>query len=139
VGNRGSRIALDVDNLFVLDVNELAASDGAIGADRTYDAIGVFSSRHQAVRSRGSGGAGQTEEVAILNLAGHGPLLKHIRKTPADFDRFSSKEMGRAEHVRDVRIAILHRTPAKVWPWSRRSLPARHVAEAKGIGAICHP
>jgi hypothetical protein len=97
VGNGGSRIALDVDNLFVLDVNELAAADGAIRADRTYDTIGVFGSRHESIGSRGSGRIGQTKEVATLSLAGYGPLLKHIKKTRKDFHRFWSKEMGHAE------------------------------------------
>ena len=50
--DRAARIALDVDGLAVLRVDQLAAADRAIGADAGADAVGLLEPRSQRRRGR---------------------------------------------------------------------------------------
>src|SRR6185437_13683077 len=48
--DRAVRVALDLDDLLVLDVDLLAAADGAIGADGVDDAVSGRRARRQPLR-----------------------------------------------------------------------------------------
>ncbi len=76
IRDRRCRIALNVDNLLVLQIDQLAATDRAVGADRTDNFIGAFGSRHQVDTAVGSRGFVQAENVAGLHLFKYGPIKR---------------------------------------------------------------
>jgi hypothetical protein len=65
-------------DLAVLDVDELAAADRAVGADRLDDVIGLVDPRLQRLGALGPGGAPETERVALAKLPKHRPAADHL-------------------------------------------------------------
>src|SRR5204863_1716666 len=82
-GARG--IPLDVRHLAVLDVDELAAADRAVGADRLDDVVGLVDARRQALRSRRADGRAQSERVSVAELPDEWPGSEKPRKRHAAF------------------------------------------------------
>src|SRR6185369_4030953 len=66
--DRARRVALDLDDLAVLDVDELSAADGAVRADRVDDALGLVDARRQRPRPRRLDGAPEPERVSLGQL-----------------------------------------------------------------------
>ena len=76
--NRRGGVALDIDDFFVLDVDQLRASDCAIRADRSDNAIRDLSACPQAFGARGGRGRVQSEEIGIFDLAENRPARRRM-------------------------------------------------------------
>src|SRR5581483_1815193 len=61
-------VALDVRDLAVLHVHELAAADGAVRADRLHHVVGVVDARFEALRPRRLDRRSQAEWIAFAEL-----------------------------------------------------------------------
>src|SRR6185312_5978094 len=62
--DRGVGIALDLDDLLVLDVDPLAAADSAVGTDRLHDAVCRLGARGELPRALRPRRASEPERVA---------------------------------------------------------------------------
>jgi hypothetical protein len=71
---RGVGVALDLDDLAVLDVDVLAAAHRAVGTDGLDDAIGVRRPGAQLARSLGLHRGAAAGGVAVAELAQQGPV-----------------------------------------------------------------
>src|SRR5204862_952817 len=68
------RIALDLRDRALLDVDQLGAADGAEGADRVDDVVGVVYPRLQRAGALGAGGLAQPERITLPKLAQERPV-----------------------------------------------------------------
>src|SRR4051795_3855824 len=66
--DRAGRVALDLDDLLVLHVDLLAATDGAVRADRLDDAIGGLRASDELLRVSRLGGLPEREPIAAREL-----------------------------------------------------------------------
>jgi hypothetical protein len=58
-----------VAHVAVLDVDELAAADRAVRADRLHDVVGLLDPRSQRARALRLGGAAEGERISLAELA----------------------------------------------------------------------
>src|SRR4029079_5675956 len=73
--DRARRVALDVRHLAILDVDELAAADGAVRADRLDDVLRLVDARRQPLRALRLGGRAEPELVSLPELPDDRPAL----------------------------------------------------------------
>ena len=78
--DRAVGVALDVDDLAVLDIDALGAPDRAVGADRHDDPVGVLGARPQRGGVRGAHRPSQAQRVALGELAQHRPPPKELER-----------------------------------------------------------
>src|SRR5205085_7749819 len=74
------RVALDLRHLAVLDIDELRAADGAVGADRFCDRLRLVDPRRQCPRVRRLHGSAQPERVSSTKLPGDRPPGDQLSK-----------------------------------------------------------
>src|SRR5205085_1375809 len=76
--DRARRIALDVRDLAALHIDELAAADCAVRADRPGDALCVVDARAQRPRALRLHGLSECERIALAKLSEKGPRLEPL-------------------------------------------------------------
>src|SRR5579871_984284 len=76
--DRGRRVALDVRDLAALDVDQLAAADGAVRADGADDAVGLVDPRGQRRGARRLRRFPEAVEIAFAELPERRPRLEQL-------------------------------------------------------------
>src|SRR5205085_11335309 len=71
--DRACGIALDVRDLPVLDMDELAAADGAVRTDRLHHVVGLLDPRLHRPRLLGPGGLAEAERITLPELPNQRP------------------------------------------------------------------
>jgi hypothetical protein len=64
----------------VLHVDELATADGAVGADRLHDVVGVLDAGAQLLRALRLGGLPEAERITLPELPHDRPARNRLRE-----------------------------------------------------------
>src|SRR5438270_148317 len=79
-GDGAGRVTLDLGDLLAFDVHQLAATHGAVRADRPDDLVCGLGPRSERFGVSGLGSSAEAEVIVATQLAGHGPRGNQFSK-----------------------------------------------------------